>query len=84
MLTHRSLRDQLMEVRPMAQTHTAAPPLLYMERAAMIRFGVPSFGVHLNGFVRAPGGGPVAAVCMSVCLSVCLSIDLSIYISTYR
>ena len=33
-----------------------APPLLQMERAAIPLFGVRAFGVHLNGFVRAPGG----------------------------
>ncbi len=31
-----------------------APPLLEMERAAIPLFGVPAFGVHLNGFVRGP------------------------------
>lgn len=30
-------------------------PLVRLERAAMIYFGVPSFGVHLNGFVKATG-----------------------------
>ena len=29
--------------------------LIQLERAAMIHFGVPSFGVHLNGYVRATG-----------------------------
>jgi len=31
-----------------------APPMLRMERAAMIYFGVPSYGVHVNGWVRDP------------------------------
>lgn len=30
-------------------------PLVRLERAAMIHFGVPSFGVHLNGYVRGDG-----------------------------
>lgn len=30
-------------------------PLVRLERAAMIYFGVPSFGVHLNGYVEATG-----------------------------
>lgn len=29
--------------------------LIRLERAAMIHFGVPSFGVHLNGYVKATG-----------------------------
>lgn len=29
--------------------------LIRLERAAMIHFGVPSFGVHLNGYVGATG-----------------------------
>ncbi len=37
-------------------TSFGAPPLLQMERAAIPLFGVQAFGVHLNGFVRAPDG----------------------------
>ena len=37
--------------------------LIRLERAAMIHFGVPSFGVHLNGYVRATGE------CVCVCVS---------------
>lgn len=33
-------------------TGFAAPPALVMERAAVPRFGVRGYGVHLNGFVR--------------------------------
>lgn len=29
--------------------------LIRLERAAMIHFGVPSFGAHLNGYVKASG-----------------------------
>lgn len=32
------------------------PPFLQMERAAVPHFGVRAFGVHLNGYVRTPGG----------------------------
>ncbi len=31
-------------------------PLLTMDRSAVNRFGVQAFGIHLNGFVRTPGG----------------------------
>lgn len=37
------------------QLSNSGQPLIRLERAAMIHFGVPSFGVHLNGFVRATG-----------------------------
>ena len=37
------------ELYPVA-TGFAAPPLLAMERAAIPRFGVRAYGVHLNGF----------------------------------
>jgi 8-oxo-dGTP pyrophosphatase MutT (NUDIX family) len=33
-------------------TAFAAPPLLQMERAGVPQFGVRSYGVHMNGFVR--------------------------------
>jgi 8-oxo-dGTP pyrophosphatase MutT (NUDIX family) len=33
-------------------------PLLQMERAAVPLFGVTAYGVHINGFVNAPGGEP--------------------------
>jgi 8-oxo-dGTP pyrophosphatase MutT (NUDIX family) len=35
----------------------AAPPLLKMERAGAPLFGVASYGVHVNGFVRGRSGG---------------------------
>ena len=38
------------------------PALLHLERAAMIYFGIPSFGVHVNGFVRDPVTKRAAAV----------------------
>ena len=34
----------------------SSPPLLRMERAAVPRFGVRAYGVHMNGFVRKPDG----------------------------
>jgi hypothetical protein len=43
---------------PPALTHThvgeAQPPLLRLERGAMIHFGVPSYGIHVNGYVANP------------------------------
>jgi len=33
-----------------------APPLFRMERAAVPRFGLPAYGVHVNGFQRGPDG----------------------------
>ncbi len=38
------------ELYPVATAFTA-PPLLAMERAAIPRFGVRAYGVHMNGFV---------------------------------
>ena len=61
-----ALRNELQDVRPMTSGFLSGPsapsPLLRMERAAMIYFGVPSFGVHLNGFVRDAVSGRPAAV----------------------
>lgn len=53
----RSLRNELQEVRPIDTGFVGPdgpPPLLHIERAAMIYFGVPSHGVHINGYVRDP------------------------------
>lgn len=61
-----ALRNELQDVRPMLSGFLSGPaapsPLLRMERAAMIYFGVPSFGVHLNGYVRDANSGRPAAV----------------------
>jgi hypothetical protein len=38
----------------MLKPNLTAAPLLLLERAAMIRFGVAIHGVHVNGFVRGP------------------------------
>lgn len=40
------------ELYPVATGFTA-PPLLAMERAAIPRFGVRAYGVHMNGFIGA-------------------------------
>ena len=32
-----------------------SPPLLRIERAAVVSFGVPSYGCHVNGFTRKNG-----------------------------
>ena len=52
------LRDELQDVHAMSaavDVHgEGVPPLLRMERAAMIYFGIPSCGVHINGWVRDP------------------------------
>jgi len=61
-----ALRNELQDVRPMTTGFMSGPaapsPLLRLERAAMIYFGVPSFGVHLNGYVRDAMSGRPAAV----------------------
>jgi len=44
------LRGELQDVRALGDALTA-PPLLRLERAAVVAFGVPSFGCHINGFV---------------------------------
>lgn len=43
------------EAYPVTQSFSAAPAL-QIERAATNHFGVRTFGVHLNGFVRKPDG----------------------------
>lgn len=53
----KSLRNELQEVRPMDTGFVGPngpPPLVLIERAAMIHFGVPSYGIHVNGYVRDP------------------------------
>ena len=45
------------ELYPVA-AHPLDPPLLLMERAALPLFGVTGCGVHVNGVVRDPAGGP--------------------------
>jgi len=55
----KALRRERQEVRPLAFGFGgpgAPPPLLQMERAAMIHFGMPAFAIHVNGFVRGPEG----------------------------
>ena len=51
-------RNELQDVMPLPRgfggAGFGAPSLLRLERAAMIYFGVPSFGVHVNGWVRNP------------------------------
>jgi adenylate kinase family enzyme/isopentenyldiphosphate isomerase len=51
------LRNELQDVRPLSDGWVGpqgAPPPLRLERGAMIHFGVPSYGVHVNGWVRNP------------------------------
>lgn len=43
------------EFYPVA-TSFAAPALFQIERAAVPHFGIRSYGVHMNGFVRRPDG----------------------------
>ncbi|KAH8070184.1 adenylate kinase [Aureococcus anophagefferens] len=39
---------------------SAAPPLLRMERAAVVAFGVVSYGCHVSGYVAGDDGRPAA------------------------
>lgn len=52
------VRGELQDVTPLPRgfggAGFGAPALLRLERAAMIYFGVPSFGIHVNGWVRDP------------------------------
>lgn len=52
------LRNELQDVHPFSTGFVVAggdvQPALRMERAAMIYFGIPSYGVHVNGWVRNP------------------------------
>jgi len=52
-----SLRNEIHDVRPFSAGFVGPEgpqPLLRIERAAKIYFGVPSYGVHVNGYVRDP------------------------------
>ncbi|EOD18863.1 hypothetical protein EMIHUDRAFT_209487 [Emiliania huxleyi CCMP1516] len=53
------LRHELQDVHPFSAGFVAAgggvAPVLRMERASMIYFGVPSYGVHVNGWATYPG-----------------------------
>lgn len=52
------LRNELQDVHPFSAGFVVAGegvgPAVRMERAAMTYFGVPSYGVHVNGWVRDP------------------------------
>jgi len=52
-INSRTLRHELQDVRA-ADSDFGSPPLLRIERAAVVYFGVPSYGVHVNGYVRDP------------------------------
>ncbi|KXZ42115.1 hypothetical protein GPECTOR_201g365 [Gonium pectorale] len=46
-------RDELYPV--LSSFHEA--PVMLVERAAAVHFGIKAYGVHVNGFVRQPDGG---------------------------
>ena len=51
------LRNELQDARPLSDGWVGSkglPPPLRLERGAMIHFGVPSYGIHVNGWVRNP------------------------------
>ena len=48
------LRNELQDVNALAGGVGGEQPLLRMERAAVIYFGMERFGVHVNGWVRDP------------------------------
>jgi len=57
MIPAAKVRDELQDVYPLSAGFVAdgdRMPLVRLERAAMIYFGVPSYGVHVNGWVRNP------------------------------
>jgi len=59
-ISKKSIRRELQDVRPISvgflagEAGEAQPPLLKLERGAMIHFGVPSYGIHVNGYVANP------------------------------
>ena len=56
----RAVRRELQDVRPISMGFMGGeigkknPPMLRLERGAMIHFGVPSFGIHVNGYTVDP------------------------------
>lgn len=49
----RGLRGEYYPVLP----RWGAEPLARIDRAAVVPFGIDAYGLHVNGFVRMPGGG---------------------------
>lgn len=47
------LRDEHYPVLP----RWGAEPLMRIDRAAVVHFGIAAYGLHVNGFVRQPDGG---------------------------
>ena len=55
------LRDELQDVRPLGvPAGFAAAPVVQLERAAIVAFGIPSFGAHVNGYVVDEPAKPAA------------------------
>ncbi|CAB1105578.1 unnamed protein product [Ectocarpus sp. CCAP 1310/34] len=55
-----ALRNELQDVRSATGKLSVTGDVLFrLERAAMIHFGVPSYGVHLNGYVKATDTQPM-------------------------
>ncbi|CBN74091.1 Adenylate kinase family protein [Ectocarpus siliculosus] len=55
-----ALRNELQDVRSATGKLSVTGDVLFrLERAAMIHFGVPSYGVHLNGYVKATDTEPM-------------------------
>jgi 8-oxo-dGTP pyrophosphatase MutT (NUDIX family) len=58
-IPRKAVRNERQEVRPLYFGFGgpgAPPPLLQMERAAMVHFGCPVFAIHVNGYVRGDDG----------------------------
>ncbi|CAN0260460.1 unnamed protein product [Ascophyllum nodosum] len=59
-ISKQALRNELQDVRALTgKLSVTGTPLFRLERAAMIYFGIPSFGVHLNGYVKGDGKEPM-------------------------
>ena len=59
-IPEKAIRRELQDVRPISvgflggEAGRAQSLLLQLERGAMIHFGVPSYGIHVNGYVEDP------------------------------
>merc|ERR1719284_1798306 len=48
------LRGELQSIYDLIHPNVKERPLAKLERAAMIYFGIPSYGVHINGYYKDP------------------------------
>jgi len=51
-LNPKNIRHEAQDVRHMYKPDYTAAPLLRLERGALVNFGIPIYGIHVNGYYR--------------------------------